>query len=451
MRLLVIGGGDAGISAALRARELDANAEITVILEDDFPNYSICGLPFYLSGETPDWHSLAHRTAFDGITIHQRHRAERIDVMTKRVEVSAGSVSKRFAYDRVLISTGARPRTPAIHGVDLAGVFPLHTMGDSFRVYEYLESAKPRRVVIIGAGYIGLEMADAFAHRGLDITLANRTASLLPTVDPDLGEMVADEVRKHGVALQTGVEARTVSRMGNSLKVEADSWEQECDMVLVAVGVQPNVELGTRAGVQTGAGGWLRVDRRTRTAIPDVYVAGDCGETWHRLLKRSTYLPLGMTAHKQGRVAGENMLGQSREFAGSLGTQVVKVFNLVIARTGLRESEAMQAAFLAATVDIAVADHKAYYPGATPVRCRVTGDMNSGLLLGAQLIGTYGAEIAKRIDIFATALFNEMTIDQVSDLDLCYTPPLGSPWDPVQLACQAWSDANTPTLGRVHV
>lgn len=451
MRLLVIGGSDAGISAALRARELDPDAETTVVLEDEFPNYSICGLPFFISGETPDWGTLAHRTAFDGITIHQHQRAERIDPAAKLVEVSTGSTRKRIGYDRLLISTGARPRTPPIRGLDLPGVFPLHTMEHSFRVHEYLESAKPRRVVIVGAGYIGLEMADAFAHRGLEVTVAGRTPSLLPTVDPELGETIGDELRRNAVAFETGLEAHTISRAGKALKVVGEGWERECDMVLVAVGVQPNSELGTQIGIPAGAGGALQVNRQMQTSLPGVYVAGDCGETWHHLLKRNMYLPLGTTAHKQGRVAGENMAGGSREFAGSLGTQVVKVFNLVIARTGLRESEAAREGFQATTVDITVSDHQAYYPGATPLRCRVTGDVKTGRLLGAQLIGTYGAEIAKRIDIFASALFNEMTVDQVSDLDLSYTPPLSSPWDPVQMACQAWSKENTSTSGRDHV
>jgi NADPH-dependent 2,4-dienoyl-CoA reductase/sulfur reductase-like enzyme len=451
VRLLVIGGSDAGVSAALRARELDRNTEISVLLEDGFPNYSICGLPFFISGETPDWHALAHRTEFDGITILRRHRAERIDVTTKVVDVSAGSVRKRIPYDRLLISTGARPRSPAIQGLDFPGVFPLHTMNDSFKVREYIESAKPRRVVIVGAGYIGLEMADAFARRGLEVTLAGRTRSLLPTVDSEFGEIVGDELSRNGVAFRTGMEVHTISSAGKTLKVRGADWEQQCDMVLVAVGVQPNTELATQIGIPAGAGGALQADRQMRTIVPDLYVAGDCGETWHRLLKRNTYLPLGTTAHKQGRAAGENMLGGNREFAGSLGTQVVKVFDLVIARTGLREIEAAQAGFRTATSDTTVNDHKAYYPGAQPIRCRVTGDLDTGRLLGAQLIGRWGSEISKRIDIFATALFNEMTVEQVSDLDLSYTPPLSGPWDPVQMACHAWSRATTLTSGRVHV
>lgn len=451
MRLLVIGGSDAGISAALRARELDRNTEISVLLEDGFPNYSICGLPFFISGETPDFRQLAHRTEFKGIAVHKGHRAERIDPVAKQVEVSAESVRKQFGYDKLLISTGARPRLPSIDGLDLPGVFPLHTMDHSFRVRNHLESAKPRHVVIVGAGYIGLEMADALAHRGLAVTLAGRTPSLLPTVDPEFGEMIGDELSRNGVAFRTGMEVHTISSAGKSLKVRGADWEQQCDMVLVAVGVQPNSELGSQIGIPTGAGGALRVDRYMKTAVPDVYAAGDCGETWHRLLERNMYFPLGTTAHKQGRVAGENMLDANREFAGSVGTQVVKVFDLVIARTGLRESEAAHEGFRAATSDITVSDHKGYYPGAQPIRCRVTGDLDTGRLLGAQLIGRFGSEISKRIDVFATALFNEMTIGQVSDLDLSYTPPLSSPWDPVQMACQAWSKATATTLGRVHV
>lgn len=451
MRLLVIGGSDAGISAALRARELDPNAEISVLLEDDFPNYSICGLPFYISGETPDWLKLAHRTEFEGITIHRRHRAKRIDPAAKQVEVSADSVRKPFEYDRLLISTGARPRSPAIRGIDLPGVFPLHTMAHSFKLHDYLESAKPRRVVIVGAGYIGLEMADAFAHQRLEVTVVGRAGSVLPTVDPELGEIIGDELRRNSVAFQTGADAHSISQVGRTLKVAGEGWERECEMVLIAPGVQPNSNLGTQIGIPTGVGGALQVNRQMRTTVPDVYVAGDCGETWHRLLKRNTYLPLGTTAHKQGRTAGENMVGGNAEFAGSLGTQVVKVFNLVIARTGLRESEATREGFRAKTVDTIVSDHKAYYPGAEPICCRITGDARTGRLLGAQLIGAFGKEISKRIDIFATAIFNEMTVDQVSDLDLSYTPPLSSPWDPVQMACQAWSKANNSTSGSDHV
>jgi NADPH-dependent 2,4-dienoyl-CoA reductase/sulfur reductase-like enzyme len=209
-------------------------------------------------------------------------------------------------------------------------------------------------------------------------------------------------------------------------------------MVLVAVGVKPHSALGAQAGLETGEKGALTVNRRMETRYSDIYVAGDCGETFHRLLNRNTYLPLGTTAHKQGRVAAENALGGDREFAGSLGTQVVKIFDLVIARTGLRHDEATREAFDPLTTESTINDHKAYYPGATQLRARVTGDVGTGRLLGAQLMGTWGAEVSKRLDVFATAFFHGMTVDQISDLDLSYTPPLSSPWALVQMASQAW-------------
>jgi NADPH-dependent 2,4-dienoyl-CoA reductase/sulfur reductase-like enzyme len=446
MRFLIIGGSDAGISAALRAQEIEPATQIDVLLEDDFPNYSICGLPFYLSGETPDWHSLAHRTEFAGISVHRGHRATRIDKATKTVGVDvAGVGSSSLPYDKLLIATGASPTVPHIDGWDLPGVFLLHTMKDSFAVHEFMDRAKPRRAVIVGAGYIGLEMADALTHRGMEVIVASRTRTVLSTVDSEFGEAVGQELEHHGVAVFTNVSAQRIAQVGDHLHVSGSGgFEQDCELVLVAVGVKPNAALGIDAGLQTGEKGALLTNRRMESGVPDVYVAGDCAETWHRLLGRYTYLPLGTTAHKQGRTAGENALGSKRDFAGSLGTQVVKIFDRVIARTGLRQDEAEREGFHPFTVESTMNDHKAYYPGATPLRARITGDLATGRLLGAQLMGTWGAEVSKRIDIYAAALFNEMTIDQISDLDLSYTPPLSSPWDPVQMASQAWSLQSNP-------
>ena len=440
MRLLIVGGSDAGISAALRAREMDQNAEITVLLADDFPNYSICGLPFYLSGETPDWKALAHRTEFDGITICRRHKATHIDGSGKTVSTTDqdGKVVTH-AYEKLIIGTGASPVVPRIDGLNLAGVFPLHTMRDSFAIHDFIESAKPRRAVIVGAGYIGLEMADALAHRGIEVTIASRTPSVLPTVEPSFGEAVARELERHRVRVFTNVEAHAVVSSGDHLHVSGSGgFEQDCEMALVAVGVKPSTHLGVAAGLTTGAKGALLVNRRMETAIPDIYAAGDCVETWHRLLHRYTYLPLGTTAHKQGRCAGENAIGGNCEFAGSMGTQVVKIFDLVIARTGLRQDEALREGYAAYTTESTSFDHKAYYPGAKQVRIRVTGESQTGRLLGAQLLGSWGTEISKRVDIFATALFSGMRVEELGDLDLSYTPPLSSPWDPVQMAAHHW-------------
>ncbi len=439
LKFLIIGGSDAGISAALRARELASSALITVVLADGYPNFSICGLPFFLSGETPDWHQLAHRTEFEGIELLLWHRAVAIDPTGHTVEVvDREEHRKTLPYDRLLIATGAAPLLPEIPGIDLPGVFTLHTMDDSFAVHYRLMDGNPRSAIIVGAGYIGVEMADALVHQGLQVTLVGRTKSVLATVDPELGDVMADELRRHKVEVRTNVEVTGIAS-SNCLRVSGkNGFEHSADLVLLAAGVKPASQIALDAGISTGQKGAIQVDTSMQTNIPDIYAAGDCVETWHRLLQQYKYLPLGTTAHKQGRVAGENAVGGNKNFAGCVGTQVVKVFELAAARTGLREHEAQAAGFSPLTVETTASDHKGYYPGAHELRIRVTGDADTGKLLGAQFVGHWRSEVAKRIDIFAAALFHGMSVEDFSDLDLSYTPPLSSPWDPVQIAAQAW-------------
>jgi NADPH-dependent 2,4-dienoyl-CoA reductase/sulfur reductase-like enzyme len=438
LKFLIIGGSDAGISAALRARELDAGAAITVLLADGYPNFSICGLPFFLSGETPDWHSLAHRTEFEGIELLTWHTATAIDPDQKSVDViDREHRTKSLSYDRLLVATGAMPLLPEIPGIDLPGVYCLHTMDDSFGVQSRLE-ANPRSAIIVGAGYIGVEMADALVQRGLQVTLVGKTGSVLATVDRELGDIIGDELRRNNVDVKTNVEVTGIESSSGLRVSGTNGFEQSADLVLVATGVKPASHLAVEAGIKTGHKGAIGADTSMRTNIPDIYTAGDCVETWHRVLQQYKYLPLGTTSHKQGRVAGENAVGGSRLFAGSVGTQVVKVFDLAAARTGLREHEAKAAGCNAFTIETVAWDHKAYYPGAHQMRIRVTGDIDSRRLLGAQIVGHWCSEVAKRIDIFAAGLFHGMSLEDFSDLDLSYTPPLSSPWDPIQLAAQDW-------------
>ena len=442
--LLIIGGSDAGISAALRAKELDPMCEATVMLEDEFPNYSICGLPFYLSREVPDYHQLAHRTYADitnaGISLLLNHRAIAIESHSVIAEHQGKNIS--LPYDKLVLATGAKAKHPHIAGLDLPGVFQLHTMEDSFAMEQYIEEHTPRTALIVGAGYIGLEMADALTLRGLSVTLVEHGPSVLKTVDTSLGTLIHDELVRHGIIVKTGITVQQITRGKVSLHVSGSpDLDIQTDLVLVATGVEPRSELAVQAGIETGTQGAIRVTRTMETNIPDVYAAGDCVETWHRLLQRPTYLPLGTTSHKQGRVAGANALGQHALFAGTLGTQVVKVFNIVAARTGLRDNEAQEADFEPFTLEGTYWDHKVYYPHAQKVHMRLTGDRQTRRLLGAQMVGSVQTEIAKRIDIIATALFHEMTIDALSDLDLSYTPPLGSPWDAVQMMAQDWCRA----------
>ena len=462
MHMVAVGGSDAGISAALRAREVDPTAEVTVVAADAYPNFSICGIPYYVSGEVTHWRNLAHRTVADleatGTQLRLDSTARRIDVAARKLAVTGPDGGEELiGYDQLVIGTGAVPVRPPIGGLDTLGpgdgVHLLHSMGDTFALMGTLEQGAPASAVIVGAGYIGLEMADALTIRGLRVTQMEQLPEVLPTVDPELGAMVHAELAGHSVEVLTGTTVRVVSKAApgepGRLRVEAAVGDgqpvtRQADLVLVVVGVRPDTSLAAGAGASLGVRGAIAVDRQMRTGLPDIYAAGDCAITHHRLLGE-TYLPLGTTAHKQGRVAGENAAGGNREFAGSLGTQVVKIFDQAAARTGLRDHEATAAGYDPVTISSGADDHKAYYPGSHRIAMRFTGDRQTGRLLGAQLFGHRNAEIAKRIDIAATAIFHSMTVDAISDLDLSYTPPLGSPWDAVQAGAQAWTRQTRPS------
>ncbi|WP_298038639.1 FAD-dependent oxidoreductase [uncultured Microbacterium sp.] len=459
--LIAIGGSDAGISAALRARELDPSTDVTVVVADEYPNFSICGIPYYFTGEVAPWQSLAHRTAADleaaGMNLRLNTFGTGIDVAGRKLAVrTPGGSTEDLAYDELIVGTGALPSHAGITGLDVLtpedGVHVIHSMGDTFALDRFLDNHRPQSAIIVGAGYVGLEMAEAFTVRGLHVTQIQRGPEVLSTLDPELGALVHDELTTHGVEIITNTTISGIQKTAAGLNVtgirSGSSFEQTADLVLVVVGVRPNTELLEQSGATLGAGGAVVVDEWMRTGLPHVWGAGDGIITHHRLLG-PTYLPLGTTAHKQGRIAGENALGGDRKFAGSVGTQVVKIFDLVAARTGLRDHEATAAGYTPATVAAAADDHKRYYPGAQPISFRITGDTNTGLLLGAQLVGRRETETAKRVDTYATALYAGLTIEQVSELDLSYTPPLGSPWDAAQVATQAWDAAQRVSLARV--
>lgn len=452
--LVAIGGSDAGVSAALRARELDPSVDVTVVVADRYPNFSICGIPYFFSGEVQPWQSLAHRTAADleatGMALRLDTFATDIDVAGQRLVVrNADGSTEAIAYDELVVGTGALPSNAGITGIEALtpedGLHVIHSMGDTFALDRYLTDRDPKTAVVVGAGYVGLEMAEAFTARGIAVAQLQRGPEVLSTLDPELAALVHTELDAHGVEVKVNTTVKHIEKTAGGLAVsglaDGQPFSRTADLVLLVVGVRPNTDLLERAGARLGAGGAIVVDERMRTGLPHVFSAGDGTITHHRLLGK-TYLPLGTTAHKQGRVAGENALGGDAVFAGSVGTQVVKVFDLVASRTGLRDHEATAAGYAPFSATAVADDHKAYYPGAQPISIRVTGDTRDGLLLGAQLVGRLGTETAKRVDTFATALFAGLTVAGVSDLDLSYTPPLGSPWDAVQVATQVWSRAH---------
>ena len=404
--IVAIGGSDAGISAALRASELDPATEVTVVVADAYPNFSICGIPYYISGEVTHWSNLAHRTADDlaatGMRVLTDTTATRINVDDHTLDVlDHNGTPAQLPYDALIVGTGAvsaRPPITGLTGPDALGpkdgVHLLHCMGDTFAVMDSLQQRNPKTAVIIGAGYIGLEMAEALTMRGIAVTQTETLPEVLPTVEPQLGALIHAELQRHGVEVLTNTTVNGITRADtDALTVTAthdgQTLSRTVDFVLVVVGVRPDTELAADAGAELGVKGAIVVDDTMRTNLPDVFAAGDCVHTHHRLLGL-TWLPLGTTAHKQGRVAAENALGGDAHFAGRLGTQVVKVFDLVAARTGLREHEALAAnrSWTPVTSQSSPDDHKAYYPGATPIHIHITGDQRSGQLLGAQLVGT---------------------------------------------------------------
>lgn len=453
MHVAIVGGSDAGIEAARRCLELDPGVQVSLLVADAYPNFSICGIPYHVSGEVPDWRNLAHRGSDDlerlGITLMLDHRVTSLEVPLRTLSFMHDGRAGSLSYDRLLLATGANPRRPPITGLDRLGpedgVHVLHTMPETFALTDTVgQLPTGSTAVIVGAGYVGLEMAEALTTRGLHVVVVEQLPQVLPrTLDAELAASVERHLREQGVQVHCGSTVEAIERVGNALEVIVDGDRLSAGLVLVATGVAPATELAVDAGLELGAAGAIAVDRQMRTGIEGVWAAGDCVHTHHRLLDDPGYLPLGTTAHKQGRVAGDNVMGGNLEYAGTLGTQAVRLFDRVAAATGLRDPEAQDAGFDPLTIQVDVDDHKAYYPGATPLSVRLTGDRGTGRLIGGQLLGSYGAEVSKRIDILAAAIHNGNTVADLADLDLSYTPPLGSPWDAIQQAAHTWQTARS--------
>lgn len=439
---LIIGGSDAGISAALRIKELTPEATVKLFLADDYPNFSICGIPFYFSREVQDWKTLAHRTKADieahGIEVMNSHLVTSIDPESKEIVAN----EQTFGYDKLLIGTGANSNKPPIEGIDLPGVFTLRWIGEMLEIDQYITDQQVQEVTIVGGGYIGVEMADSLCLRGLKVNLVEFMPTVLQTVDEPFGQMVEAELTSHGVSVFTQTKIERIQSTDEGLTVTGThDYQHHCQLVLVVVGAHPNTKLAASTGITTNPKGAIQTDFQMQTNLPDIYAGGDCVETYHALLQQHVYLPLGTTAHKQGRIAGANMVGKATSFKGVLGSQVVKIFDLVAGRTGLHDRDAKRYEIPHLTVESEHWDHKVYYPGAHRLRIRLTGNPETGQLLGAQIIGSKHSEVSKRIDIVATAIHHGYSVEQLNELDLTYTPPLSSPWDPVQMAAQAWSRA----------
>ncbi|GBG33703.1 Apoptosis-inducing factor 3 [Hondaea fermentalgiana] len=450
MRVVIVGGSDAGVMAALRIKELAPETEVIMMQRDQWPNFSICGEPFFLSGEIEDPQPLAHRTKADiealGISLLLNTNAKSV-IKTRKVLVieNEDGEEEELSYDKLLICTGATSRKLDVEGMDLEGVFTLRWIGEMFAIHEFVEVASPKSAVIVGAGYVGMEMADAFTLQGMNVTIVEHNAHVLPrTIGEELAELVHQNVESRGIKLCTNASVTGFSRTETGqLRVTGEiadgsgALDLVADIVIVAIGAVPNDELPRAAGLKLSRGAVV-VNERMESSVKDIYCAGDGVMTLHRQLNQYVYQPLGTTSHKQGRVAGSNAVGIPATFKGCVGTQVIKLFDQVIARTGLNDRAAQAHGMNPRTISFTTYDHKVYYPNATPLHIQFTADVDTRLIIGAEIVGHVNGQVAKRVDIIATALYHKMTIDEFSDYDLAYTPPLSSPFDPVQMAAQAW-------------
>ena len=448
---MVIGGDAGGMSAASQARRRRSPDDLQIVAFErgSFTSYSACGIPYWIGSVVGPRDRLIARSpeVFRdrfGIDVRIRHAVEEIDLATRRVVVRAADDGARHTepFDKLVVATGSVPARPAIPGIDADGVYGVQTLGDGEALRAELDSGRVRNVVVIGGGYVGLEIAEATHRRGLETTVVDRTATPLGPLDPDMGSLVADGIRDVGIELVLSEPAAAVEA-GSDGRVRCvhtgGGRELPADLVVLGLGVRPDVALAKEAGIPTGSSGGIAVDQRMRTGVEGVWAAGDCVESIHRLTGGRLVIALGTHANKQGRVAGINIGGGYATFPGVIGTAVTKVCDLEVARTGLSEKEARTAGFEYVSRFVDSTTRAGYFPGAAPIRVKMTAERRSGRLLGAQIVGREGA--AKRIDVCATAIWNEMTVEEVLSLDLAYAPPFSPVWDPVLLAARRVGDA----------
>lgn len=437
-RVVIIGGGAAGMSAAAKARRTDPSLEIVVYERSGYVSYGACGFPYAIKGEIARVEDVVVRTpeqfAKQGITALVGHEVLAVDVAGRSVRVRdrARGLELTDSWDELLLTAGGAPARPPLPGVELPGVFALRTVEDALAIRAWLEERQPARGVIIGGGYIGLELAEALGARGVALTVVERLPQLMPTLDAELAAHVQAELARQGVDVRLGQAVEGLAGDERVREVLADGRRIPADIVILAVGVRPSVELARAAGVALGPTGAVAVDAAQRTSVPQIWAAGDVAEAHHRVTGRPAWVPLGTTANKQGKVAGENIGGGDARFGGIVGTAVVKVFELEAASSGLSEARALAEGLAVQTVSATANSRAHYMPGHQEIHVKLVFEEGTRRLLGGQLVGREG--VAKRIDTIAAALHGGWTVDELAELDLSYAPPFAPVWDPILVA-----------------
>lgn len=444
-RLVVIGGDAAGMSAASQARRLRGPDELEIVAFErgHFTSYSACGIPYWVGGDVPDRDRLIARTPEEhrerSIDLRMRTEVTEIDVAGSRVRSrDLGSGDEQWtSYDRLVIATGARPVRPDLPGADAPGVHGVQTLDDGQALLDSLTAAEGRRAVVVGAGYIGVEMAEALINRGYEVTVVNRGKEPMSTLDPDMGRLVHTAMEGLGITMVDDAEvtAFLTGAEGRVSAVVTEDATYPADVVVLGIGVRPETTLARAAGLPLGDHGGLLTDLAMRVrGHENIWAGGDCVEVLDLVSGRERHIALGTHANKHGQVIGSNVAGGYATFPGVVGTAVSKVCDLEIARTGLREKDARRAGLRFETVTIESTSRAGYYPNAALMTVKMLAEHRTGRLLGVQIVGREGA--AKRVDIAAVALTAGMTVEQMTMLDLGYAPPFSPVWDPVLVAAR---------------
>jgi NADPH-dependent 2,4-dienoyl-CoA reductase/sulfur reductase-like enzyme len=451
-RMVVVGGDAAGMSAASQARRRRKPAELEIVAFERgrHVSYSACGLPYYAGDVVKDWRDLVARTpeefADQDIEVRTGHEVDAVDLDARRVRVrdlDAGRVVEE-AWDVLVVATGSEPLRPPIDGIDLPGVYGLSVLQDGIELRRAVD-AGPERAVIVGGGYIGLEAAEALVERGISTTLVEAGPQVMGRIDPDMGELVSQAVRDIGVELHLEEEVQAIEGDDRVRAVRTAARTLDADLVVLGLGTRPAAGLAEASGIELGPSGAIAVNPRLQTRHDGVWAAGDCAESRHLVSGKPVSYHLGTIANKQGRVCGINIGGGYATFPGVLGTAVTKVCGVEVARTGLSEAELEPLGLHWEQAVVESTTKAGYFPGAEPMKVKVLAERRSGRLLGAQIVGREGS--AKRIDVFATALWNRMTVAEMVNMDLSYAPPVSPVWDPVLIGARKLAEQVEQTLG----
>ena len=434
-RIVIVGGVAGGASAAAKARRVDENAEIQVFERGPYISFANCGLPYFIAGEIDDRAKLIVMTPErfwerSRVRAHVNHEVLSINRAAKTICVKGPDGSRRdVPYDKLVLSQGAKPIVPPIPGADLPHVFTLRDIPDMDRIAAFVNERQPRRAVVIGGGFIGLEMAEAFHHRGLHVTIVERNPHILPLLDRDMAVHLQNQIRSDDFDFKTSAAATRFTGQGVEF---ADGSTLQADLILMSVGVKAEVELARAAGLEIGETGGVKTNGRMESSDPNIYAVGDAAETTHALSGARARIALAGPANRQGRIAGANAAGARLIYPGALGTSIVRVLNMTSGFTGLNSAQARKAGFTFFTSLTRDNSHAHYYPGAKPVLIKIVAEEGTGRLLGAQVLGESG--IDKRVDVLATAITGKMSVFDLESLDLAYSPPFGSANDPVNTA-----------------